>query len=193
MESKDSSNESLLEALSTITCTEEFTDFVPLPAIDYKIMFSVSVAGIGILPGEFAPNGALRFHLPVIYIIISRQVRQEETPSVNILGEAKFPNLEWKYVMQMRFRVGTGESGMDRVVDSDLFELGKRHPPIVIRIGDRSIQRVRIEMKFVEMLHNFLPKFEYGDITLKFKDETLQVYKALLSLHSNYMGTNSIQ
>uniref|UniRef100_A0A8R1TWB5 BTB domain-containing protein n=1 Tax=Onchocerca volvulus TaxID=6282 RepID=A0A8R1TWB5_ONCVO len=188
MESKDSSNESLLEALSTITCTEEFTDFVPLPAIDYKIMFSVSVAGIGILPGEFAPNGALRFHLPVIYIIISRQVRQEETPSVNILGEAKFPNLEWKYVMQMRFRVGTGESGMDRVVDSDLFELGKRHPPIVIRIGDRSIQRVRIEMKFVEMLHNFLPKFEYGDITLKFKDETLQVYKALLSLHSNYMA-----
>ncbi|KAM3717726.1 BTB and MATH domain-containing protein [Dirofilaria immitis] len=187
MDSNDS-DQSLLEALSAVTCMEEFIDFIPLPAIDYRIMFSVSVAGSGILPGEFAANGALRFHLPVIYIIISRQIRQDEISSVNITGEAKFPNLEWKYIMQMRFRVGTNESDTDRVVDADLFELGTRHPPIVIRIADRSIQRIRIEIKFVEMLHNFLPKFEYGDITLKFKNGTLQVYKALLSLHSNYMA-----
>ncbi|KAL3985206.1 BTB/POZ domain family protein [Acanthocheilonema viteae] len=187
MDSKNS-DDSLLAALSTDTCTEEFTDFVPLPAIDYKIMFSVSVAGIGILPGEFATSGALRFHLPMIYIVISEQIRQEERISVNITGEAKFSNLEWKYIMQMRFRVGTFESETDRVVDGDLFELGKRYPPIVIRIGDENIQRVRVEIKFVEMLHNFLPKFEYGDITLKFKDEILHVYKSLLTLHSNYMA-----
>lgn len=71
-------------------------------------------------------------------------------PSVNITGEAKFPNLEWKYVVQMRFRVGTAQSDMDRVVDGDLFELGNRCSPIVIRIGDEAIQRIRIEMKFVE-------------------------------------------
>ncbi|CAG9539873.1 unnamed protein product [Cercopithifilaria johnstoni] len=171
------SDDSLLAALSVATCTEEFIDFISLPAIDYKIMFSVSVAGIGILPGEFAAGGALRFHLPV-----------QEKKSVNITGDAKFPNLEWKYVVQMRFRVGTCESDTDRVVDGDLFELGKRYPPIVLRIGDENIRRVRIEMKFVEMIHNFLPTFEYGDITLKFKDEILHVYKALLSLHSNYMA-----
>ncbi|KAK6107579.1 BTB/POZ domain family protein [Brugia pahangi] len=176
MESEDS-DESLLAALSAVTCAEEFTDFIPLPAIDYKIVFSVSVAGIGILPAEFATNGTIRFHLPA-----------EETTNINVTGEGKFSNLEWKYIMQMRFRVGTAESDTDRVVDGDLFEIGKRYPPIVIRINDENIRRVRIEMKFVEMLHNFLPKFEYGDITLKFKDETLQVYKALLSLHSNYMA-----
>uniref|UniRef100_A0A158Q6R5 BTB domain-containing protein n=1 Tax=Elaeophora elaphi TaxID=1147741 RepID=A0A158Q6R5_9BILA len=187
MELKDS-DDSLLETLSVSTCTEEFTDFVPLPAIDYKILFSVSVSGIGILPGEFTTDGALRFHLPAIYIVLFAPIRQEEMIKVNIGGEAKFPNLEWKYLMQMRFRVGTCESITDRVVDSDFFELGKRYPPIAIRIGDENIRRVRIEMKFVEMFHNYLPKFEYGDITLKFKNETLHVYKALLSLHSNYMA-----
>ncbi|EFO22035.1 hypothetical protein LOAG_06450 [Loa loa] len=187
MELEDS-DKSLLAALSVKTCTEEFIDFVPLPATDYKIKFSVSVAGIGLIPGQFTTNGALRFHLPAVYIVISKQVGQDGTISVNIKGEAKFSNLEWKYIMQIRFRVGIAESDTDRVVDGDLFELGKRLPPIVIRIGDESIRRVRIEMKFVETLHNFLPKFEYGDITLKFKNETLQVYKSLLSLHSNYMA-----
>ncbi|VDK71568.1 unnamed protein product [Litomosoides sigmodontis] len=181
----NSSDDSLLAALSATTCSEEFTDFIPLPAIDYKVLFSVSVAGIGILPGEFAPSGALRFHLPVVYIVVAKQ---GEGKSVSITGEAKFPNLEWKYIMQVRFRIGTCNSNTDRVVDGDLFELGVRHPPIVIRIGDESIERVRIEMKFVEQLNNFLPKFDYGDVTLKFKDETLRVFKALLSLHSNYMA-----
>lgn len=55
---------------------EEFIDFIPLPAIDYKILFSVSVAGIGILAGEFTASGALRFHLPMVYIALSRQIRQ---------------------------------------------------------------------------------------------------------------------
>lgn len=54
--------------------------------------------------------------------------------------------------MQIRFRVGTSESDTDRVVDGDLFELGNRYSPIVIRIADESIRRVRIEMKFVEMV-----------------------------------------
>uniref|UniRef100_A0A915PKW3 BTB domain-containing protein n=1 Tax=Setaria digitata TaxID=48799 RepID=A0A915PKW3_9BILA len=182
MDSEDSDG-SLLEELasnfqSAVTCAEEFTDFIPLPAFDYNIFFSVSVAGIGILAGEFATDGSLRFHLPAVYIIVARAVKHDETPSINITGEEKFSNLEWKYVMQMRFRIGTAESETDRVVDGDLFELGKRYPPVVIRIGDENIQRV----------HNFLPKFDYGDIVLKFKDETLQVYKALLSLHSNYMA-----
>lgn len=39
-------------------------------------MFSVSVAGIGILPGEFATNGALRFHLPAVCIVLSKQIKQ---------------------------------------------------------------------------------------------------------------------
>lgn len=54
------------------------------------------------------------------------------------------------------------------------------------------IKKEKKTLTILLQLHNFLPKFEYGDITLKFKDETLYVYKALLSLHSNYMGRNFI-
>lgn len=81
---------------------------------------------------------------------------------MSITGEAKFPNLEWKYLMQMRFRVGTCDSVTDRVVDGDLFELGERHSPIIIRIGDESIERVRIEMKFVEMVFFSINLFKFS-------------------------------
>ncbi|VDN05783.1 unnamed protein product [Thelazia callipaeda] len=174
---------------STVTCSERFNDFVPLPAIEYKIMFSVAVAGIGILTGEFTSDGSIRFHLPEIFIVVSKPVTQENVPSVCITGEAKVPNLEWRYLAQIRFRVGTTASEIDKVVDGDLFEIGNRYPPIAIQIGDKNIQRIRIEMKMVEKLHNYLPKFESGDIVLKFKTETLIVYKALLRMHSKYMAT----
>ncbi|VDN37821.1 unnamed protein product [Gongylonema pulchrum] len=73
-----------------------------------------------------------------------------ELLTMHLRGEAKSENLEWKYIVQMRFRVGTAQSETDRVADGDLFELGKRCPPIAIRIADSNIQRIRIEMKFVE-------------------------------------------
>lgn len=85
------------------------------------------------------------------------------TTNLQITGEGKFPNLEWKYVMQIRFRVGGAKSDTDRVVDGDLFELGKRHPPIVLRIGDENIRRIRIEMKVIETVR-FTYLFKSDDL-----------------------------
>ncbi|VDN43731.1 unnamed protein product [Gongylonema pulchrum] len=69
---------------SAATCAEEFVEFVPLPAVDYKIQFSVAVAGIGLLRGEFAQGGSIRFHLPEVHIVISRPAKQASELHQNI-------------------------------------------------------------------------------------------------------------
>uniref|UniRef100_A0A0M3IWI9 BTB domain-containing protein n=1 Tax=Ascaris lumbricoides TaxID=6252 RepID=A0A0M3IWI9_ASCLU len=117
-----------------------------------------------------------------------RFINKKETLVVDIFGESKEKNIEWRYVMQMRFRTGTNVIGSDRVVDGDIFEIGNRCRPIVLRIADPQVKRIRIEIRFINKMLNFLPKFDDGDVTLRFGDQSLQVHGALLGLYSNHMA-----
>uniref|UniRef100_A0A914ZSU3 BTB domain-containing protein n=1 Tax=Parascaris univalens TaxID=6257 RepID=A0A914ZSU3_PARUN len=181
-------SESQLSLLSARTCIDEFDDFVPLPSSEYRVLFSIHVSEIGALRSEFRPGGGIRFHLPVVDLVIASSNETKENLVVDIFGESKEKNIEWRYVMQMRFRTGTNMIGSDRVVDGDIFEIGNRCRPIVLRIADPQVKRIRIEIRFINKMLNFLPKFDEGDVTLRFGAQSLQVHGALLGLHSNHMA-----
>ncbi|VDO17133.1 unnamed protein product [Brugia timori] len=82
-----------------------------------------------------------------------------------------------------------------RVVDKLLVEFGNRIPPLSLNVTDRKVKRIKFEMRLinkvkVQMLYEQLPTFQSGgDVILLFEEnEKLYVDKALLAIHSRYMG-----
>ncbi|VDM47048.1 unnamed protein product [Toxocara canis] len=173
---------------SAKTCIDEFDDFVPLPSSDYRVLFSVHVAELGTLRGEFRAGGGIRFHLPLVDIVIAPPNETQNTSVVHVFGESRQMDVEWRYVMQLRFRTGTDVPGSDRVVDGDIFEIGNRCQPIVLRIADTQVKRVCLEIRFIDKMYDFLPKFETGDTVLRFGGQSLRVHGAMLGLYSKYMA-----
>lgn len=75
---------------------------------------------------------------------------QDKNSIVHFFGESTDLNLEWRYIVQMRFRVASYVDNLEQVVDGDLFEFGRHCPPIRLQLTDPRIRRICIELRFVE-------------------------------------------
>lgn len=75
---------------------------------------------------------------------------QDKNSIVHFFGESTDLNLEWRYIVQMRFRVASDVDNLEQVVDGDLFEFGRHCPPIRLQLTDPRIRRICIELRFVE-------------------------------------------
>ncbi|KHN72814.1 hypothetical protein Tcan_14308 [Toxocara canis] len=181
--------------------TRSQTSYTSLPC-SRELRFSVVVDNHCRIRGERMdkPSGAIKFSIDLIDLIVHPQMggkgggrltRKLGNTVVVLYGEAKCSPTEWVYTTQLRIKTGTGDrKEAIRLVDKGLFRIGKWLPPITVRVADSSVKRIKLEFKFTNQQFEYLPRFEIGDVTLKFKDGiTLCVDKALLALHSRYMAS----
>lgn len=77
--------------------------------------------------------------------------------TVNLYGEANFPNLEWWYLILIRFSIQEDENSTTvRALDCDLFQLGKHCKPIKLKIGDENVRKICIEMRPVHKVDTLI-------------------------------------
>uniref|UniRef100_A0A915A0A8 BTB domain-containing protein n=1 Tax=Parascaris univalens TaxID=6257 RepID=A0A915A0A8_PARUN len=184
--SQDVTASSLLGALTSNSAT----NYLSLP-YNNDLLFSIVVDNNRKLHGEIVDDlpGAIRFPCETIALIVYPQMDQMGNPVVLLFGEACDPLTEWYCTAQLRIKCGPGQH-CEHVVDRGVFHFGKRAHPISIQIRDSRVKRIKFELRFVTKVYESLPRFESGDITIKFKfGDTMQADKSLLALHSSYMAT----
>uniref|UniRef100_A0A915A0B5 BTB domain-containing protein n=3 Tax=Parascaris univalens TaxID=6257 RepID=A0A915A0B5_PARUN len=186
--SQDVTASSLLGALTSNSAT----NYLSLP-YNNDLLFSIVVDNNRKLHGEIVDDlpGAIRFPCETIALIVYPQMDQMGNPVVLLFGEACDPLTEWYCTAQLRIKCGPEDRSKGvQVVDRGVFHFGKRAHPISIQIRDSRVKRIKFELRFVTKVYESLPRFESGDITIKFKfGDTMQADKSLLALHSSYMAT----
>ncbi|KHN86478.1 hypothetical protein Tcan_13182 [Toxocara canis] len=172
--------------------SNSLTNYLPL-AYSNEMMFSVVVGNNHKLHGEVVDDlpGAIRFPYETIALIVYPQMDKVGHPVVQLFGEASDPLMEWYCTAQLRVKCGTEDRSKGvHVVDRGIFQFGKRAHPISIQIRDSRVKRIKFELRFITQIFESLPRFESGDITIKFKHgDTLEADKSLLALHSSYMAS----
>uniref|UniRef100_A0A0M3IIG0 BTB domain-containing protein n=1 Tax=Ascaris lumbricoides TaxID=6252 RepID=A0A0M3IIG0_ASCLU len=192
MSAEPSLQADIFPSIINLVPTRSQTSYTALPC-NRELLFSVVVDNHCRIRGERldTPAGAIKFPIDLIDLIVHPQVDQMGNTVVILYGEARYSPTEWVYTTQLRIKTGTGNrKEAIRLVDKGFFQIGKWLPPITIRVIDPLVKRIKLEFKFINQQFEYLPRFENGDVTLRFKDgSTLCVDKALLALHSRYMAS----
>uniref|UniRef100_A0AC34QMX0 Major facilitator superfamily (MFS) profile domain-containing protein n=1 Tax=Panagrolaimus sp. JU765 TaxID=591449 RepID=A0AC34QMX0_9BILA len=161
----------------------------PEQKVANNLFFSVNTSEDQIVNGQFirGETDALKFPLKMVDLIIE-QHESANNPGgeIHVYGKAREPNVEWRFMAQMRILTTIDETRFPlKVVDQDVFEFSNRSSPLVLINKEERLSHIRIEIRFIHQLYEKLPEFKSGDLKLNFPNgEPLFVHAGLLALMS---------
>ncbi|KAI1720395.1 BTB/POZ domain-containing protein [Ditylenchus destructor] len=140
--------------------------------------------------GDVKRTDGLMFKANLVSYILMPRTSESGKLTIEMSAIAQQPNVEWRFLVQMAIVTQSsqpdGTLKKSDLADSDVFEFGNRIPPLIIII-DGNIVKLKLGIRYVHKMYNVLPKFDDGDVLLRFtneKDEEVCTYEALLRMHS---------
>ncbi|KAI1718371.1 BTB/POZ domain containing protein [Ditylenchus destructor] len=140
--------------------------------------------------GDVEHMDGLIFKANLVDYILMPRTSENGKSTIEMSAIAQQPNVEWRFLVQMAIVTQSsqpdGTLKKSYLADSDVFEFGNRIPPLIF-IVNGNIVKLKLGIRYVHKLYNVLPKYDDGDVLLKFtneKDEEVCTYEALLRMHS---------